>query len=208
MFCKILKRSFNNKSHEWNRKGSGRLTETPQAVKCVFKVNKERGKAACFNSGRREIEAISNLPNTIISRHFLSTWWFSSACYFSCSTSSLGGLSDNSPPTFQQFFKRSRLTLAKSFFHIFHLINLMSGFHLKQIGGCMCGMHISTPTHHCGRPIQHTHKSGNSRPRSLFSGTLTCSWPLSSQVYFLLQQKPAPHPSQSGVTMACLYRLI
>lgn len=45
--------------------------------------------------------------------------------------SSLGGLSDNSPPTFQQFFKRSRLTLAKAFFHIFHFINLMSGFHLN-----------------------------------------------------------------------------
>lgn len=44
MFCKILERSFNNKSHEWNHKSSRRLTETPQALKHVFKVNKVKDK--------------------------------------------------------------------------------------------------------------------------------------------------------------------
>lgn len=83
--------------------------------------------------------------------------------------STLGGLSDNSPATFQQFFKRSRLTLSKAFFYIFYLINLMIGFHLKQIGGCIHSMHTHTPPWTI--PLQqppHTHpRSGNFSPRSL-----------------------------------------
>lgn len=94
--------------------------------------------------------------------------------------STLGGLSDNSPATFQQFFKRSRLTLAKAFFYIFYLINLMSGFHLKQIGGCTRGMHTHAHTPPRKVPIQHmflTHTPNLEilAPEAFSAGTLTCS---------------------------------
>lgn len=52
--------------------------------KVRFQGKQGEGKQPCLSSGRGETEAISNLPNTIISRHFFCTWWFNTECYFSC----------------------------------------------------------------------------------------------------------------------------
>lgn len=166
MFCKILKRSFNNKSHEWNRKGSGRFTETPQAVKCVFKVNKERGKAPCLSSGREEIGAISNLPNTVISRHFLCAWWFNTECYFLRSAHL-----EDYQITAQQHFNSS----SKGFL-LYILFNKSHEWIPLKTNRCLHAWHAHPPTftHHHGRSPCNTHpthipRSGNFSPRSLFS---------------------------------------
>lgn len=52
----------------------------------------------------------------------------------------LGGLADNSPAIFQQFFERSRLTFTGLFFNVYFLFNKpYEGIQLKCIGGCICG---------------------------------------------------------------------
>lgn len=53
--------------------------------KVRFQGKQGKGKWPCLSPGRGEREAISNLPNTIISRHFLCAWWFNAEYYFSCS---------------------------------------------------------------------------------------------------------------------------
>lgn len=61
----------------------------------------------------------------------------------------LGGLADNSSTVLQKVWA----DLSQSFllFFSFYLVNLTSGFHLKQVSDCIHGMHTLTPTHTQGR---------------------------------------------------------
>ena len=78
----------------------------------------------------------------------------------------LGGLADNSSTVLQKVWA----DLSQSFllfFFSFYLVNLTSEFHLKQVSGCIHGMHTLTSTHTQGSaPQTHIHTHTHTHPHA------------------------------------------